>query len=229
MRLTYENAPTAQTKVFSFRVRSVLIRSKTLPVRTSHLRKLLSEHPVTIQLSSHVFPLSSSSLSSWSLSDCLWRRRVGGPQAMDKIRHLTRSNFRSNVNSSAWSDTSRMHPSSHPRARWVPDGLAARDQMDPPWDDKNRLTTPLFKSHSKIPLPPLVLNSRNPSREFGEHWLKDSLQVKARESTLDGFGAKKVYILILSVIQWGPDVKCRINLKNLPGLISSLEKNFHVM
>jgi hypothetical protein len=111
---------------------------------------------------------------------------------MDKMRHLTRSNFRSSTNSSSCSDTSRMHPSSHPRARWLHDGLAARDQIDPPCDNSSRFTTPLAKSHSNSPLPPLVLNSLNPSSEFGMHLLDGSLQVKTKDSTLEGRGAKKV-------------------------------------
>lgn len=130
----HPKTPTVQTSVRSPRILSVLILSSVRPVAISHFLRLLSDPPVTNHESAH----SNSSSSSLSLSDpafeAVVRRTIGGPHAMLRSRHFTRSNLRwcSRV---LWRrDISRTDPSSHPRASIVDAGLAAIDQIAPPWE-----------------------------------------------------------------------------------------------
>ena len=133
---TDPSTPTAQTSVLSPRILSVPILSSNLPLGTSHFRMLLSEQPVTNHASLHSSSLSSSSLSlsleTTAVSlECLG---TGGPQAMLRIRHLTRSKRRWCVRVSSETESKRTVPSSQPRASRVEAGFAAIHQIEPPWE-----------------------------------------------------------------------------------------------
>lgn len=98
---------------------------------------------------------------------------------MLRILHLTLSNRRAWVNVSFATERIRTVPSSQPSAREVHDGLAAIDQIEPPWEEidlyKRALETfkddsrlrrltrmhPLSMSHSTSSVPPPELNRRS--------------------------------------------------------------------
>jgi hypothetical protein len=178
--------PTVHTKVRSPRILSVPILSMTRPVETSHFLTLLSEPPVTNQVSTQSSSSSSSSLELFSFlvvaSRFLTGRGAGGPHAMLKSLHFTRSNRRKWDRVSLASDKSRTVPSSQPRASKLEAGLAAMHQIEPPWElitlcypliiwthcigiFIRTLTDVRSISHSNSSLPPPALNNRRSEQD----------------------------------------------------------------
>lgn len=132
---TYPRTPTAQTSVLSPRILSVVIFSPERPVATSHFRRLLSEHPATIQESVQSSSSSSSELSpSFPAAASFACLGIGGPHARLSIRLFTRSSLRRWVSVSCSSDSNRTAPSSQPMASIVDAGFGAIHQIEPPWD-----------------------------------------------------------------------------------------------
>ena len=136
---THPSTPTAQTSVRSPLCLSVLIRSPMRPLATSHLRRLLSEHPATIHKSDHSSSSSSSELSASFIASPFVSFGIGGPHARLRIRLLARSSLLKWVSVSCSSDSNRTAPSSQPMARIVDAGLGAIHQIDPPCDGRVRL------------------------------------------------------------------------------------------